>query len=149
MTNINSKIDVDEVKEQVGLGKLFLGICVGMQVLATIGYEFEKTNGLGIIEGEVVSMDSHSESLPHVGWNSVEQQRTSELFNGIPDNKDFYFLHSYKFQTQNQSNQLGLTNYGQPFISVFNEQNIFGVQFHPEKSQSHGLKLLRNFSRMQ
>ena len=151
MANIRSKIDIDELKKQIALGKLFLGICVGMQVLATIGHEFEKTNGLGLIEGEVVSMDSHGESLPHVGWNSVRQQRTSELFNGIPDNKDFYFVHSYKFQKQDQkqSSELGLTSYGQDFISVINEQNIFGVQFHPEKSQSHGLNLLRNFSRIQ
>jgi glutamine amidotransferase len=149
MTNIQSKIDVDELKEQINLGKLFLGICVGMQVLATAGYEFEKTNGLGILPGEVISMESHGESLPHVGWNSVEQQRASQLFKGIPDNKDFYFTHSYKLQAHDLSNELGLTHYGQPFISVINEQNIFGVQFHPEKSQFYGLELLRNFSRIQ
>lgn len=148
MTNIKSKIDVEELKDQLKLGKLFLGICVGMQVLASTGHEFEKTDGLGIIDGEVVSMAPHGESLPHVGWNSVEQQFASELFKNIPDHKDFYFVHSYKFQIQNQFSQLGLTEYGQPFTSVIAEQNIFGVQFHPEKSQAHGLELLRNFAGM-
>ena len=148
MLSIKARIDIKELKDQLKLGKVFLGICVGMQVLATSGYEFEKTEGLGIIDGEVVSMLPHNESLPHVGWNSVDQQFASELFKNIPDHKDFYFVHSFKIEVKNQSSQLGLTEYGQTFTSAIAEQNIFGVQFHPEKSQLHGLELLRNFVRI-
>jgi glutamine amidotransferase len=86
--------------------------------------------------------------LPHVGWNSVYQKYPSELFRNIPDGKDFYFVHSYKFEVKNQDRELGISNYGQPFASAISEQNVFGVQFHPEKSQTYGIELLRNFVRI-
>jgi glutamine amidotransferase len=145
MKNINERIPLPELIEQIRLGKMFLGICVGMQVLGSVGYEFEKTNGLSLIEGEIVSMQSDDLALPHVGWNSVKQVHSHDLFRDIPNDSDFYFVHSYKFQEKFERNLLGLTEYGKDFVSVIAEQNILGVQFHPEKSQTHGLKLLRNF----
>jgi glutamine amidotransferase len=145
MSSIRKLIDTAELKAQLKSGKVFLGICVGMQVLASLGHEFESTEGLGIIEGEVVSMLSHNEVLPHVGWNSVQHQFENELFHGIPDNSDFYFVHSYKFESKNEEIRLGSTEYGDTFTSAIAEQNIFGVQFHPEKSQTYGLTLLSNF----
>jgi glutamine amidotransferase len=146
MSNIEDRIDIQELEKQLQTGKPFLGICVGMQVLATVGHEFERTSGLGIVKGEVVSMLPHNELMPHVGWNSVKQQFTSELFRKIPDNSDFYFVHSFKFDIEQQHIQLGISDYGLPFTSAIADQNIFGVQFHPEKSQEHGLQLLRNFT---
>jgi glutamine amidotransferase len=145
MSNIRDRIDTEELKNQLHSGKPFLGICVGMQVLANVGFEFERTNGLGIVNGEVVSMFQHNELMPHVGWNSVEHQFTSKLFKNIPDGSDFYFVHSFKLEIDKQDIQLGITNYGLPFTSAIADENIFGVQFHPEKSQAHGLQLLRNF----
>jgi glutamine amidotransferase len=146
MSNIKDRIDVQDLKNQLQNGKPFLGICVGMQVLATVGHEFERTQGLGIVKGEVVSMLPHNELLPHVGWNSVKHQFSSKLFRNIPDGSDFYFVHSFKFEMEQQHIQLGVTDYGLPFTSAIADKNIFGVQFHPEKSQAHGLQLLRNFT---
>jgi imidazole glycerol-phosphate synthase subunit HisH len=125
----------------------FLGICLGMQLLATTGYEGEKTFGLGWIEGEVVKFlpQKTIEQIPHVGWNEVKQQKTSCLFRDIPTGKDFYFVHSYHFIPRQNEDILALTSYCGIFVSALQKDNIFGVQFHPEKSLTCGLKLIRNF----
>ena len=125
----------------------FLGICLGMQLLAETGFEGEKASGLGWIEGEVVKFlpKTMGEKIPHVGWNEVNTCRASALFKNIPAGKDFYFTHSYHFVPRRNQDVLALTAYCGNFISAVQKDNIFGVQFHPEKSLRFGLKLLDNF----
>ncbi len=124
-----------------------LGICLGMQMLADIGYEGkEKTEGLGFISGEVHKLvPQPGECLPHVGWNEVHQQAEHNIFKGIEDKKDFYFVHSYHFQAQDSDDVIATTPYCNKISTVVAKSNIVGVQFHPEKSQLSGFQLLKNF----
>lgn len=146
MDKIKAMIPVDVVSHEVHQAKKpFLGICVGMQVLATKGYEFGEHDGLGWIEGEVKKLQVNDLPLPHVGWNEVAAIDKSNLFNGFEEQPDFYFVHSYVFHPKNLDYKLAETNYGQRFVSVIQKDNIFGVQFHPEKSQKMGQKLMTNF----
>ncbi|MFW6065000.1 MAG: imidazole glycerol phosphate synthase subunit HisH [Candidatus Natronoplasma sp.] len=126
-------------------GKPYLGICLGMQVL--FGYNEEgKTEGLGILEGDVRKIDGRSS--PHIGWNTVKFLSESELYRGIKDGAFFYFVHSYYVDTKGIV--IGETEFGPerdetPFPSVVNSDNIYGTQFHPEKSGKTGIRLLKNF----
>lgn len=136
------------LKEQVLDNHIpFLGICLGMQLMATKGYEGGETEGLGLIEGDVkrIESDSPDTRIPHVGWNEVHYIRDSPLFHGIPSGKDFYFVHSYHFIPHHEGVIVALTPYCGEFVSAISRGNIFGVQFHPEKSQRLGLKVLENF----
>ncbi len=124
-----------------------LGICLGMQLFATYGYESGEVEGLNYIEGEVVKLEAKEifERVPHVGWNDIRKINNNELLEGIEDNTDFYFVHSYKYVTKNEEDIVCKTNYCGEFTSVINKDNIWGVQFHPEKSQKSGFKLIKNF----
>lgn len=123
-----------------------LGVCLGMQLLASKGLENGEHEGLGWIPGTVKPFEpSNNERIPHVGWNNVEHDEMSPLFKDIPSGEDFYFVHSYHFSTDNQANAIGSTPYCGNFVSVVNKGNVFGTQFHPEKSQGMGLQLLKNF----
>ncbi|CDT77693.1 imidazole glycerol phosphate synthase, glutamine amidotransferase subunit with HisF [Vibrio coralliirubri] len=124
-----------------------LGICLGMQILSTLGHEHGETKGLGLIPGEVVRLRPQDVTarVPHVGWNSVEVLTTSPLFYGIPSGSDFYFVHSYHYQVESLSNVLAKTEHGGEFTCAVQKDNVFGMQFHPEKSQKLGLKLIQNF----
>jgi len=128
-----------------------LGICVGMQILAKKSEEGE-LSGLGWINGEVKKIDKtlllQSPKLPHLGWNSIERTKNSTLFNGIDDEDGFYFLHSYYFECEDDQDILSKTFYGKSFASAVNANNIFGVQFHPEKSHNNGVQLLQNFAKL-
>jgi glutamine amidotransferase len=126
----------------------FLGICVGMQVLATTGEEFGLCEGLNWIPGRVIKLAADQLLLPHVGWNDLNIIRNPGLFNGLGENPDFYFVHSYHFCPISQEFCLAETAYGQPFCAVIQKDNITGVQFHPEKSQNAGKKLIANFLRI-
>lgn len=128
-------------------GVPFLGICLGMQLLATKGMEGGETNGLGWIEGDVrrLEPDGVDVRIPHVGWNEVVFAQDSPLFSDMASNKDFYFVHSYHFVCTDAKAVLARTPYCGGFNSVVGRENIFGVQFHPEKSQRVGFQLLRNF----
>ena len=128
-------------------GKHILGICLGMQLLGTCSFEFGKFNGLNIIEGEVHSFEFVGMDLknPHVGWNSVHYNLEDVLFKEVQNDSDFYFLHSYYFVPKNSNYALCCTDYGINFASVIKKDNVYGVQFHPEKSQKAGLHLLKNF----
>ncbi len=130
-------------KKQIPL----LGICLGMQLLADKGYEAGETKGLGLIHGNVQLLKStnKSEKIPHVGWNEVISKQKNPLLTAIPDKTDFYFVHSYHFVPDHKKNIIGITPYCGHFVSVIMEDNIFGVQFHPEKSQYWGFRLLKNF----
>jgi glutamine amidotransferase len=125
----------------------FLGICLGMQLLATKGFEGKETEGLGWIKGLVRRFEptSNDTRIPHIGWNEVRYVRESPLFENIPTNKDFYFVHSYHFCCDNEHDILARTPYCGAFVSAIGQDHIFGVQFHPEKSQRLGLQVLKNF----
>jgi glutamine amidotransferase len=131
-------------REVIGKQKFFLGICLGMQLLGSKSYEMEETPGLNWIKGDVVKFSSEKLKVPHVGWNNITITNPNVLFEKIPDQTDFYFVHSYYFESGTQG-AATLTNYGIDFVSSVNRDNIFGCQFHPEKSQKFGLEVLRNF----
>lgn len=134
--------------EQVLDNKIpFLGICLGMQVMATKGTEGEETEGLGLIEGTVKRLKpvSHDTRIPHIGWNEVHCVRNSPLFEDISTGKDFYFVHSYHFCCSDENNIIARTPYCGAFTSAISKGNIFGTQFHPEKSQKVGFQILKNF----
>ena len=124
-----------------------LGICLGMQLLADIGYEGGEVPGLGLIPGEVKRLepDSPTTRIPHVGWNEIYKTKPTSLFEGIPDGSDFYFVHSYHLVPKQPGHIIATTPYCGGFVSGVNSGSVFGVQFHPEKSQRIGFKLLRNF----
>lgn len=123
----------------------FLGICVGMQLLAEEGLEFGRHRGLGWIPGRVERLASDDLPLPHVGWNDVRVETDHPLLRGLDDPADFYFVHSYGFQATDPADVLATVEYGERFAAVVGRGNVLGVQFHPEKSQGAGRRLLRNF----
>jgi glutamine amidotransferase len=143
---LSESISIDFLNNEVlNKKKPILGICVGMQIMATNGYENTLTSGLGWIEGSVKVIDSKKLPLPQVGWNSLLLfKRKSDIINQI-ENKDFYFLNSYYFYIMNKKNVIAYSSYGIKFPSVIQKDNIIGVQFHPEKSQKAGLQLIKNF----
>ena len=124
----------------------FLGICLGMQLMATKGYEGGETLGLDLIEGEVRRLvpDPAGTRIPHVGWNEVLLSRETPLFRDIASGRDFYFVHSYHFCCKDGF-AIGRTPYSGGFVSIVGRDVMFGVQFHPEKSQQMGFQVLRNF----
>lgn len=128
-------------------GKQFLGICVGMQVLATVGKEFEEYPGLNLISGRVekIDVDTRKFPLPHIGWNSIENSGDLLLFDSMEDEPTFYFVHSYCFVSEDREARPVYCEYGVPVVAAISRGNIHGVQFHPEKSQNNGIQLLRNF----
>lgn len=134
----------DLVAEQ---GKPMLGICLGMQMLATEGHEGGVTPGLGLIPGHVRRLDELGCTLriPHVGWNEVCQARMDVLFEGIPSAADFYFVHSYAFVPEQHGDLLASVPYGVDLTAAVRRNHVFGCQFHPEKSSKAGRRLLRNF----
>ena len=127
--------------------KPIFGICVGMQLFAKIGYESEETKGFGWIDGVVKKINNVNKTLklPHMGWNQIEFKKDFLLFSGIENKSHMYFVHSYEFLTKQKNCIVATTNYGNSIIVAVVKENIFGTQFHPEKSQKNGLKLLENF----
>ena len=129
-------------------GRPMLGLCVGMQLLASAGTEGGWTPSLDLVPGSVMRFDlDESFAVPHVGWNEVVFKREHPLFSGIKAGRDFYFVHSYHFVCNEPDDVLTETDYGSPFASAVGRGNVVGFQFHPEKSQVNGLTLLENFCR--
>jgi len=123
-----------------------LGICLGMQLLADKGYEHGEHEGLGLVHGKVVRMSPRKgERIPHVGWNELNPVRESGLTKGIAAGADFYFVHSYHLEPDDEDNVIGRTPYAGDFVSVVQRRNVFGTQFHPEKSSFAGFQVLKNF----
>lgn len=146
MRKILERLPMEDLEQAVLSDKKpFLGICVGMQVLATRGMEFGERLGLGWIEGIVEKLNSNHLPLPHIGWNNISCNRNSPLLAGLGNDPDFYFVHSYAFRLENDQHMRATTSYGEEFCSVVQRENIYGVQFHPEKSQRTGIKLAKNF----
>ncbi len=137
----------------LNLNKPILGICLGMQLLAEFGYEgfFSgdnlKVKGLSLIKGEVVNLKNLGckEKIPHMGWNTVTWEGEPDLLKGIPNSMDFYFVHSFAFVPKYDSELIANANYSIPITSIINRNNIWGTQFHPEKSSKAGLKIIKNF----
>lgn len=125
----------------------FLGICLGMQMMATRGLEKEPRDGLGWISGEVRRLEPNGEDtrIPHIGWNEVCVAKSSPLFDGIEDGSDFYFVHSYHLAVNDPEEVIARTEYAGGFVSAVQKEWMFGVQFHPEKSQGLGFQILKNF----
>ena len=134
------------VKERAAAGTPLLGICVGMQMLFDVSDEFGTTDGLGLLRGRVRRFETDL-VVPQVGWNRVQQKQQHALFEGVEDGSFCYFVHSFYCEPGNTDFLIGETEYGVRYASVVAQNNICGVQFHPEKSQDAGLRLLRNFAR--
>ncbi len=127
--------------------KPLLGICVGLQMFADIGYEEVETKGLGWISGKVSKIDNQAGKfkLPHIGWNEINIIKDSKIFNAVENKSHMYFVHSYEFVPEDKSVILAATDYSTNFVCAVEKENIFGTQFHPEKSDKIGLKIIDNF----
>lgn len=150
MSQLNASGMRDELEKQVLGNKIpIVGICVGMQILAKSSEE-GNLPGLGWIDGEIKIFDAslipYQTRLPHMGWNSINPINESPLMAGFNVESRFYFLHSYYFVCNNEENIISTTEYGITYASAVNKENIFGIQFHPEKSHSNGIQLLHNFA---
>ncbi len=145
-----SSIDglIDSLKEFAIIRKKpLLGICVGLQMFADIGYEDEETKGLGWIPGKVSKIDNQEGKfkLPHIGWNEIEIKKESKIFKGVKNKSHMYFVHSYEFVPQDKSVISSTTEYATEIVCSVERDNLFGTQFHPEKSDILGLQIIRNF----
>jgi glutamine amidotransferase len=137
-----------ELVKYVNKGKPLLGICLGMQFLATEGFENTRSKGLNFVNATVDLMDTDNSinyNLPHVGWNEINILKDHKIFEGIKNNSNFYFVHSYQTILKNNDNLFAETKYLKNFPSIIINENVFGFQFHPEKSSKNGLKILENF----
>ncbi len=154
LSNLQSSELEEPILEHIRLGKPFLGICVGMQLLFSRSFEFGEHEGLDLLAGDVCPFDkdmvdpldeTRHLKVPHMGWSPVHQTRKHALWDGIPDAAHFYFVHSFYAKPSDDTRTAGHADYGIPFCAAVAHENIFATQFHPEKSQNHGLKLLENF----
>ena len=144
MEHLRNSGMLEALQEKVKAGTPLLGICVGAQLLMDESEEDGSHTGLSWIPGKVKRFQ-HELKIPQMGWNQVSQQQKDPLFLEVADEMHFYFVHSYHLQPENSEHVLGLSNYGYDFASVVCKDNLWGVQFHPEKSQNAGLQLLKNF----
>ncbi len=146
------ELGLDElIAERLEAGTPVLGICLGMQLLFDSSTELGGAEGLGLVPGPVTELDPRGAKLPHIGWNLVTWERPCALTDGLPDECPFYHVHSLVPRPADPADVLGISEYGEPFVTAVDATHragapLFGVQFHPEKSSVHGLKLLENFS---
>ena len=145
VSNLKKLKIINPLRQYLENDRPYLGICVGMQILSDEGYEDQITKGLGIIPGKTKKFSNKKLIIPHMGWNTVSINKKDTIIKNNLNEKDFYFVHSYIYKNINKENILGLTTYGKKFPSIINKGNIYGVQFHPEKSHKNGLKLIKNF----
>lgn len=147
MAELRRRDLVGPIRDAIAEGKPFLGICLGLQLLFDVGYEGGQFEGLGILRGKVVRFDLPREfKVPHMGWNRGRFVQPAPILHGIEDGAYFYFVHSYYCVPEDPSVVAVQSDYGQPFCAAVRKDNLFATQFHPEKSQADGLKLLKNFA---
>jgi imidazole glycerol-phosphate synthase subunit HisH len=146
MARIHDRGFFEPVVERAAAGVPVLGICLGMQLLFDRSTELGGADGLGLIEGEVSQIDAGGGKVPHMGWSPVAWTRSSPLTQGLREDEPFYFVHSFVAHPADQADVLGSATYGESFPAVVERRNVFGAQFHPEKSSSAGLRLLENFA---
>ena len=149
LNNINGLVDI--LKEfAISNKNALLGICVGLQMFADVGFEETETKGLGWISGKVSKIDYQNGKfkLPHIGWNEIEIQKESKIFKGIKNKSHMYFVHSYEFIPKDKSVILATTEYSSKIVCSVERDNLFGTQFHPEKSDKAGLKIIDNFIKL-
>ena len=149
LNNINGLVDTLN-EFAINNKKPLLGICVGLQMFADIGYEEVETKGLGWISGKVSKIDNHNGKLklPHIGWNEINILKQSKIFKNIKNNSHMYFVHSYEFIPEDKSVISATTDYSTKIVCSVEKGNIFGTQFHPEKSDVEGLKVIQNFLKL-
>lgn len=149
MRNLERYGLVEPVTKAIAAGKPFLGICLGFQLLFSESEEFGTHRGLGVIPGKVVRFQSNGSpahlKVPHMGWNAIAIGKRPPVLEGVPDGAFMYFVHSYYVVPDDRAVACTMTDYGTPFVSSIARDNIFACQFHPEKSQAEGLKIIRNF----
>lgn len=139
----------NEIKNHIEKGKPYLGICLGLQLLFEYGYEFGSHRGLGVFKGKVVRFEEkEGYKIPHMGWNQIHKKKESKMFSGIDEGEFFYFVHSFYAIPEEKSIISSTTDYITDFCSAVEKDNVWAVQFHPEKSQKVGLKLLSNFKEL-
>ncbi|OGP82676.1 MAG: imidazole glycerol phosphate synthase, glutamine amidotransferase subunit [Deltaproteobacteria bacterium RBG_13_65_10] len=153
MANLEKGALREPVVESIRAGKPFLGICLGLQLLFTQSEEFGRQKGLDLVPGRVVRFPSTAPSgevlkVPHIGWNQLHWRSRARIFEDVPEEGYLYFVHSYYVEPEDPSWIAGTTQYGLPFTSAIARDNVWGVQFHPEKSQSLGLSILDRFGRL-
>jgi glutamine amidotransferase len=149
MAELKRRDLVDPVRRAVATGKPFLGICLGLQLLFDVGHEGGRHEGLGILSGEVVRFELPSEyKVPHMGWNQLAIRRPAPILAGLDDGAHCYFVHSYYVVPRESAVIAAETDYAAPFCSMIWRDNLFATQFHPEKSQQHGLRMLQNFAEL-
>ncbi len=146
MANLERLNLVESIRSTIQSGKPFLGICLGLQLLFTESEEFGLHKGLDIIAGRVKKFDlDPSLKVPHMGWNQISMQKTCPIFDGIANGSNWYFVHSYFVDPTDHTIAATMTTYGIPFVSSIWKDNVVACQFHPEKSQASGLRLIKNF----
>lgn len=147
MRNLRQRGWVDALLREIEIGKPFLGICVGLQLMFEESEEMGRHQGLGLLPGRVVRFPA-GQRVPQIGWNQIAIRHAAPLLNGIPDGSFFYFVHSYYVEVAVAEDCLAVTDYGLEYTSIAGRGHLVGVQFHPEKSQDWGLRLLANFARL-
>ena len=146
MENLEKYGLIDPLLRSIEQGKPYLGICLGLQILFSKSEEFGSHKGLDLIRGNVVKFKPDPEhKVPHMGWNTIEKKREVPMLQGVEDGDFFYFVHSYFVVPEEAQVISTFTTYGNPFVSSISKENLFATQFHPEKSQQKGLRLLENF----
>lgn len=149
MAELRTRGLVEPIRDIIAAGKPFLGICLGLQLLFDVGYEGGEHAGLGVLRGKVVRFDLPAGfKVPHMGWNQGRFVRPAPVLDGLADGTHFYFVHSYYVVPEDPALVAIETTYGHPFCAMVWRDNLFATQFHPEKSQADGLRLLRNFAKL-
>ena len=149
MVNLDKYDLTEPILRSIEKGKPYFGICLGLQILFSESEEFGLHKGLDVVKGKVVRFDPDPErKVPHMGWNTVEMEKDTPMLKGIRNGDFFYFVHSY-YAEPKEPVTIATTEYGFHFTSAVQKSNVFGIQFHPEKSQKAGLQMLKNFAEMQ
>lgn len=147
MKNLHEKKLVEPIRRHAAAGKPLLGICLGMQVLFQQGFEGDRVEGLGLLKGDIVRIPP-GVKIPHMGWNRLTLLQESPVLKGTPDGAYMYFVHSYFANNCDAADIVAVTDYGNMLPAVVQKENVFGLQFHPEKSSDEGLHMIKNFGEL-